>query len=367
MGERARTRALVTAAALRSRLTPRAAPGPLRRVLVAHNLLLGDTLMLTPLLAKLRANHADADIVLLAAPAAVTLYGGRPYGVRALPFKPADSSTARALLAEKPFDLAIVVGDNRYSWLAAAMRARHVVAHSGDRPWTKDLFVDEQRDYARQPSAWGDMVAALADGADPAPYRRGDWPPPAAAPFELPRSPYVVLHLGASTPLKLWPAQRWMALAEHFAERGFGIVWSAGPGEEPLVAQSDPAGRFRSCAGTLDLPQMWRLLSEAALLVVPDTGIAHLGRATWTPTVAIFGPGSATLCAPGQFWRDTPWRAVTVEDFPCRDQRLLFRREVDWVRRCARTTRECAEPRCMQAVSVADVIRSVESLQVMAP
>ena len=158
-----------------------------------------------------------------------------------------------------------------------------------------------------------------------------------------------------------------MALAEHFAERGFGIVWSAGPGEEPLVAQSDPAGRFRSCAGTLDLPQMWRLLSEAALLVVPDTGIAHLGRATWTPTVAIFGPGSATLCAPGQFWRDTPWRAVTVEDFPCRDQRLLFRREVDWVRRCARTTLECAEPRCMHAVSVADVIRSVESLQVMAP
>ena len=68
MGERARTRALVTAAALRSRLSPRAAPGPLRRVLVAHNLLLGDTLMLTPLLARLRANHADADIALLAAP-----------------------------------------------------------------------------------------------------------------------------------------------------------------------------------------------------------------------------------------------------------------------------------------------------------
>src|SRR6185369_8112393 len=55
MGERFRTRALVTAHAFASRLTPRGARGEVRRVLIAHNLLLGDTLMLTPLLAKLRA------------------------------------------------------------------------------------------------------------------------------------------------------------------------------------------------------------------------------------------------------------------------------------------------------------------------
>ena len=41
--------------------TPRAsAPSDPRRILVAHHLLLGDTLMLTPLLKKLRTLHPDA-------------------------------------------------------------------------------------------------------------------------------------------------------------------------------------------------------------------------------------------------------------------------------------------------------------------
>ena len=87
-----------------------------------------------------------------------------------------------------------------------------------------------------------------------------------------------------------------------------------------------------------------------------DTGVAHLGRAVWTPTVAIFGPGSPVVCARGRFWRDTPWEAVAEDPFPCRDQRILFRREVDWMRRCARSTAECPEPRCMQAVGLEAVL-----------
>ena len=134
MGERTRTRTLVVTRALAARLTPAPRSREVRRVLVAHNLLLGDTLMLTPLLAKLRALHPLADIALLAAPAVVPLYSARPYGVRALAFTPSQSATTRALLAEAPFDLAIVPGDNRYSWLAAALRARHIVVHAGPRP-----------------------------------------------------------------------------------------------------------------------------------------------------------------------------------------------------------------------------------------
>jgi ADP-heptose:LPS heptosyltransferase len=161
-----------------------------------------------------------------------------------------------------------------------------------------------------------------------------------------------VLHVGASTPLKFWPAERWSALAQWLQARGVEPVWSGGPGEEGYVRQCDPAGLYRSFAGRLDLAQMWRLAAAAALLVAPDTGIAHLGRATWTPTLALFGPGSAVLAGQGRFWRDTPWQAVTEEPFPCRDQRLLFGRHVEWVRRCSRTPAECPEPRCMHALDL---------------
>lgn len=362
MGERSRTRAMLVGRALARRLAGRARTGVTRRILVAHNLLLGDVVMLTPLLAKLRALHAGAEIVLLAAPALVPLYAARPYGVRALPFHPKRSDTTRALLDEEPFDLAVVVGDNRYAWVAAALGARHVVAHAGDASWSRNLMVDEQRPYAAQPAAWGDMVADLVDGPAAAPYSPADWPAPPAAPFERPPGKYAVLHVGASTPLKLWPPERWRALAVELEARGLEVAWSAGPGEEAIVAACDPEGRRRSYAGRLDLAQMWQLLAHATLVVAPDTGIAHVARATGVPTVSLFGPGAALICGPGAFWRDMPWRAVGAPEFPCRDQQVLFGRRIEWVRRCGRSVSECAEPRCMHAIAVADVLRAADEL-----
>jgi ADP-heptose:LPS heptosyltransferase len=360
MGERFATRARVVSRALAHAPWRRAGAGrETRRVLVAHNLLLGDTLMLTPLLAKIRARLPAADIALLAKPAFLPLYAGRPYGVRALAFTPSRSATVRALLDEPAFDLAFVVGDNRYSWLAAALHARRIVAHAGDRPASKSWFVDESRPFAAEPRAWGDMVADLLDGEDAPPYSAADWPAPPAASFERPTGRYAVLHVGASTPLKRWLPERWLALAEALAHDGLEPVWSAGPGEEPVVEACDPSRRFRSLAGRADLAQLWHLLAGAALLVAPDTGVAHLGRVTATPTVALFGPGSAVICGRGRFWRDMPWEAVGVDPFPCRDQRVLFRRELAWVRRCGRSTAECPEPRCMHAIGLETVLEAV--------
>ena len=363
MGERSATRAMVVSHALAGALGRRARrEDSVRRVLVAHNLLLGDTIMLTPLLAKLRARHRDAEIVLLAAPAVAPLYAGRPYGVVARPFTPHDSGTTQALLGKPGFDLAYVPGDNRYGWLAAALGARHIVGHSGGASALRGLFVDEIQPYPSQPSSWGDAVADLVPGPLPT-YARGDWPDPPAAAFELPAAPYGVLHVGASTALKRWLPERWSTLAKTLRAQGLGVAWSAGRGEEGLVAACDPDGEFPSYAGRLDLAQLWRLLRGAALLVAPDTGVAHLGRAAWTPTVTLFGPGSAIIGGPGRFWADTPWRAVTQEPFPCRDQQVLFGRRIEWVRRCGRSTAECAEPRCMQAISVEMVLESTAAVR----
>jgi len=75
--------------------------------------------------------------------------------------------------------------------------------------------------------------------------------------------------------------------------------------------------------------------------------------------VTLFGPSSAPLFGKGEFWRDAPFTEVTVPDFPCRDQRLLFKREIAWVRRCTRTPAECPRPRCMEAISVEQVLRAI--------
>ena len=340
----------------------RSRPRHPERILLAHHLLLGDTLMLTALVAKLRERHPAAELVMALPDAYAPLYARSPYGLRAIGWSPRNPA-ASPLWRERGFDLAIVPGDNRFSWLALALDARWIVAFAGDRPATKSWPVDELRRYPDTPAAWSDMVAGLLDGPPPAPYRAENWPAPPVEPdMVYPSGRYAVLHVGASTPLKRWDPLRWAALAARFAARGIEPVWSAGGGEETLVRACDPDARYRSFAGGLSLPQLWHLVAGASVLVSPDTGVAHLGRVVGTPTVALFGPGSVTLTGAGAFWRGMPYRAVTVDPFPCRDQRVLFKREIAWVRRCGRTLAECAHPRCMDAVDTDAVTAAIAAL-----
>lgn len=333
------------------------------RILVAHHLLLGDTIMLTPLLKKLRTRFPRADIVMTCRPAVVPLFETRPYGVRVLPFDPRQPSTFATLFRNRGFDLALLPADNRLSWLARALNSRWIVAFEGDHPAYKNWLVDEFRKYPDHVMALGDIVAErLVDGPAPLPYLTSDWPAPPSEPIELPTSPYYVLHIGASTPLKQWEPEKWRALIEQLELTGGQPIISAGPGEEKLLGQVDPQRKYRAYPGTLSLPQMWRLLAGAALVVCPDTGVAHLARLVGVPVVVLFGPGSAMMFGGGEFWRNMPDRKVTIPAFPCRDENMVFRRYLPWAENCGRTIAQCSSPRCMHAISVDMVMSAVLEL-----
>lgn len=360
---RLQTRVVTIARALLHTLRQRPRePRTVRRILLAHYLLLGDTLLLAPLLAKLAARYPDAEKIVLARPAVATLFSGQPYGWRCLPFDPRDRASVQDLFAVGGFDLAFVLGDNRYSWLARAAGARWIVGFADDRPRWKNWMIDQPLPHAGTPMAWADMAATLTPGEPPLPYCPGDWPAPRTTPPAMPCVPFAVLHVGASSPLKLWPSERWRELAKWLAGRGLLTVWSCGRGEETLVDAIDPERRSPRHCGDLSLAQLWHLLAASRLLVCPDTGVAHLGRLVGVPTLTLFGPGSAPLHGAGRFWQNSPFRALTETPFPCRDQAILFRREVDWVRRCQRTPAQCPEAKCMAAISCTAAIAALGDL-----
>lgn len=118
-----------------------------RRILIAHHLLLGDTLLLTPLLAKLRVQYPQAQIVLACPKAIVPLYAGRPFGVAVLPFDPRDPRSVRDVLLSGPYDLGMVLGDNRHSWLALGAGCRWIVGHAGDEPAWKNWPLNRSVPY----------------------------------------------------------------------------------------------------------------------------------------------------------------------------------------------------------------------------
>jgi len=346
-------------------------PADPQRILVAHHLLLGDTLMLSALLSKLRHNHPQAEIIMACPKAILPLYAGKPWSVQAIAYEPRDASTLLALwrrgVPRGGFDLALVPGDSRYSWLARALSSRHIVAQAGDMPAYKNWFVDEQRDWPETPTALPEIFAALAHGEDAPALQSGQWPLVACEPFEHPATPYAVLHLGASTALKLWPAERWTALAQALLDRGITPVWSTGKKEVSLVAAADPQGRFRCYAGQLDLLQLAHLLRDASLLAGPDTGVTHLGKLLGTPTVTLFGPGSEVLCAHSPFFGNTPAIALAAP-MACRNQQRIFRRSINWVQRCGRgfdlaagtpsstTAAYCGQALCMAGISFDDTL-----------
>jgi ADP-heptose:LPS heptosyltransferase len=341
-----------------------------QRILLAHHLLLGDTLLLTPLIAKLRDQYPHAQIVLACPKAIVPLYEGRPFGVTVVPFDPRDVATVKGVFAAGPFDLGFVLGDNRHSWLALAADCRWIIAHGDDVPAWKNWPVDQSEPYPAKPAAWADLTTELVDGAPPRAYRPGDWPAPRHT--ELPdahllKQPYVVLHPGASTQVKRWPDARWRELAQRVEALGYLPVWSGGPGEAALIRTIDPDPHHPNLAGRVGLGELWHLFAGARAVVCPDTGVAHLGRLIGVPTVALFGPGNAQIHGAGRYWSEVPFVPVTIADMPCRDEPMIFRREVAWVRRCDRNAITCVawkgdHAECMGRISVDAVFDGLQNV-----
>lgn len=102
----------------------------------------------------------------------------------------------------------------------------------------------------------------------------------------------VLLHPGAASGARRWPADRWGALGARLTTTGWAVAVTGGPDERALagrVAHLAGAGA-RDLSGALDLDALAALVAGARLLVCGDTGVAHLATAVGTPSVLLFGP-----------------------------------------------------------------------------
>ncbi|OWY37435.1 heptosyltransferase [Xenophilus sp. AP218F] len=336
-----------------------------KRVLILHQFLLGDALMATSLLAKARERFPQADIALACPPGQAALYASRPYGVRALPWQPRDFASIRRLFAEPRFDMVYLMGENRLSFLARAIGARWIVGFAAETPAYKNWLLDEQVPYSPQPESWTDTAATLVDGPDPAPFRLDDWPLTAAALPNLPER-YVVLHVGASSATRFWPAQSWREVAAAARRGGCVVAWSCGPGEQALLDTIQPQAGDLVWAGSLSLPQLRTALAGAKACVCPDTGIAHLAKTALCPLIMLFGPGDPALFGASRFFAAQRCLAAGPAWFPCRNQRSVHYRPVDWALRCFRkaggSTDECSNAQCMVAIMPGIVCQALMNL-----
>jgi len=336
-----------------------------RRILILHQFLLGDALMATSLLAKAREQYPQADIVMACPAGQAALYERRPYGVRVFPWHIRNFASVCQLFAMPRFDLVLLMGENRLSYLARAIGARWIVGFAAEQPASKNWLLDEAVPYADQPEAWTDTAARLLEGPEPRPYRVEDWPMAVQTMPDLPDH-YVVLHVGASSATRFWPADRWRELAAGIRERGLAVVWSCGPGEDALLREIAPDAADTVMAGNLTLLQLRQLLAGARACVCPDTGVAHLAKIAGTPLLMLFGPGSEVLFGASRFFANYRCLGVGPALFPCRNQRSVHHRDVDWALRCFRrhgsSAGRCTRALCMEAIGANDALQTLETL-----
>jgi ADP-heptose:LPS heptosyltransferase len=175
-----------------------------KKILIAHDLLLGDTLLLAPLMKRIHEKFPDAQKYILAKPVFIPLFLNAAYGFKALSFHPKSFLSLWNIFLAGPYDLTFIAGDNRYSWLARAMGSKWIVGIGGDKPQWKNWMFDEVEPFDLKPAAWADMMGRLVDGQNPKPYQNGEWTRPPVKKLFWPidtSKPYVVCHLGASNPL----------------------------------------------------------------------------------------------------------------------------------------------------------------------
>lgn len=115
-------------------------------------------------------------------------------------------------------------------------------------------------------------------------------------PRRLPSSPApgcTVVHPGAASGARRWPADRFAEVARREAADGRRVVITGGPEETELahrVARLAGLPSRAVVAGRTGLVDLFSLVAGADRVVCGDTGIAHVATALATPSVVLFGP-----------------------------------------------------------------------------
>lgn len=181
-----------------------------------------------------------------------------------------------------------------------ALQARHIIGHHSQYragpPWRAELHERER---------WVALLEWHGIEADPLDIKL-------AAPHVASRVPgATVLHVGAAYGSRLWPADRFAAVAAALAGAGHHVVFTGGAGERKRaldVCQRSGLAEEAVLAGELGLGEFAATIAAARLVISADTGAAHLASAYGTPSVVLFGP------APPEIWGPPPGPHIVLTD-----------------------------------------------------
>jgi heptosyltransferase-2 len=348
-----------------------------KRILIRGTNWLGDAVMTTPALERLRASFPEAEVMLLAPPLTAGLFQASPFVNDIIEYRRREGgmkeffNTVTQIRARR-FDLAVLFQNAFEAALLAALggaRMRVGFAEQGRGALlTHPLHRGARHRNRHQIHDYLDIVAecervCLGEAfkpavAEPLPSLTANGEQRDAAVrfrrrFGLDSRPLVALNTAATNSrAKCWPADRFARLADRLiAEMGAQIILIGGPSErtnaEGVLERMRLPGAV-NLVGETTMAELIGLLAGCSLLVTNDTGPAHVAAALGTPTLTIFGPTNEFETAPNGP-RAEMIRAEGIE--------------------CARCMhRDCPiDHRCMTRIAPEDVLARARALLLRTP
>jgi ADP-heptose:LPS heptosyltransferase len=130
-------------------------------------------------------------------------------------------------------------------------------------------------------------------------------------------APFVVFHPGAAVPARRPTDDRSAAMVAALVHAGHRVVVTGGPDECELTRAV--AGEVAvDLGGRTTLASLAAIYATARVVVVPNTGPAHLAAAVGAPVVSLFAP-----VVPASQWMPYGQRVIALgdQDAPCRGSR----------------------------------------------
>jgi heptosyltransferase III len=251
---------------------------------------LGDCVLTTPALALLKAHRPDLRIGVVVEQRFRAVFEGNPDVDDVL------DPAARTVAKWHPQMALNFHGGSRSMWLTAASGAQiragfghhaYSFLYNAKIPRAQEILGEDRRVHTAEHLASAMFWMGVPQTEIPRARLSAGSIPLAGA--------YAVIHPFASMPGKTWPAERFLAVAEHLREKpGLEPVFLAGPDDDP--------GAFTSFRVVRNAPlgEVKNLMAGAQLFIGNDSGPAHIAAAFGVPVVVLFGPSDPVNWAP---WR----------------------------------------------------------------
>jgi ADP-heptose:LPS heptosyltransferase len=278
-----------------------------RKIIVVDFGFLGDSVHLVPALWEIKRHYPEAELHTLSATVGAELLKLAPCVDRAwaFPLTPQSPPWWRhwgilSALRRERFDVAFnFSGSDRTIFVTALLGARWTLAREAGRKhfWNHWLSVDwVERGDAEKPmfEQRRQVLAAAGFALEGArfdllvPQEARQWAETAIA------GQPVHLAISASTPVKEWPLENWIDLAQMLLQKSPAMRIAATAGSNPreqarLGELSKAAGGARlQCIEGLSIARLAALLQRCRLQIGADSGVLHLAMALGVPTLTVF-------------------------------------------------------------------------------